>query len=252
VKRALALGAALATAIALGACGDDEGEARLTVSAASSLEAAFTEYAASFSGAEVRYSFAGSDELAAQIAQGAEPDVFASADALIPERLHQQGLVERPVEFAGNELVLAVPSDNEAAVGSLADLAHPGVNIVVGTASVPVGAYTRRFLERLPARRSEAILDNVRSTEPDVSSVVGKLSQGAADAGFVYITDVEGTEGELRAIGLPERLQPEIAYAAAVVAEAGDPEQADAFIQGLLSGSGARALRGAGFAPPPA
>jgi molybdate transport system substrate-binding protein len=249
--RALTLGALVAAASLLGACGGDDDEPRLTVSAASSLQTAFTEYARSFSDAEVRFSFAGSDELAAQIEQGAEPDLFASADALIPERLHEQGLVERPIEFAGNELALAVPSDDDAVVASLADLARPGASIVVGTASVPVGAYTQRFLDRLPARRSEAILENVRSTEPDVSSVVGKLTQGAADAGFVYITDVEATEGELRAIRLPERLQPEIAYAAAIVAGAGDPELAQAFVRGLLSGSGARALREAGFAPPP-
>jgi molybdate transport system substrate-binding protein len=243
--------AGLAAAFALVRCGgDDDGAPRLTVSAASSLETAFTEYADHFPDAEVSFSFAGSDELAAQIEQGAEPDVFASADALIPERLHEQGLLERPVAFAGNELVLAVPADDDA-VRSLSDLGREGVAIVIGSPSVPVGAYTRQFLARLPADQREAILDNVRSSEPDTSSVVGKLAQGAASAGFVYITDVRATDGELRAIRLPHRLQPEIAYAAGVVSGSGDPRRAHEFIQGLLSGLGAQDLQDAGFARPP-
>jgi molybdate transport system substrate-binding protein len=240
----------LLTGLLFGACGGDGGDPRLTVSAASSLETAFTAYAESFDQAEVRFSFAGSDELAAQIEQGAKPDLFASADALIPRRLFEQGLVERPVEFAGNDLALAVPAGS-AAVESLADLTRAGTTIVIGAPSVPVGAYTRQFLARLPAAQRQAILANVRSTEPDVSSVVGKLTQGAADAGFVYVTDVESTDGELRALPLPPRLQPEIAYAAAVVSGAGDRGEAADFIQGLLSGPGAKALREAGFSPPP-
>jgi molybdate transport system substrate-binding protein len=250
MKHRLLISALLLAGLLFGSCGGDDDEPRLTVSAASSLETAFSAYAESFEGAEVRFSFAGSDELAAQIEQGARPDVFASADALLPRRLFEQGLVERPVEFAGNDLVLAVPSGS-AAVESLADLSRSGRTIVIGAPSVPVGAYTRRFLARLPAGQRQAILANVRSTEPDVSSAVGKLTQGAADAGFVYVTDVESTDGELRGLPLPSQLQPEIAYAAAVVSGAADQGEAADFIQGLLSGPGAKALREAGFSPPP-
>lgn len=246
--------AALAAAalLALAGCGSGGGEGRpeLTVSAASSLKAALTAYGRQFPEGDVRLSFAGSDELAAQIEQGVRPDVFASANTKLPARLHAGGLVEAPVVFAANRLVLAVPAGSTG-VRRLADLASRRVSLAVGADGVPIGDYTRTVLERLPADRRAAILANVRSREPDVGGIVGKLSQGAVDAGFVYLSDVRGAGGRLRTIELPARLQPAVAYAAAVVEGAAHPEQARAFVDGLLRGAGARALADAGFEPPP-
>ena len=91
----------------------------------------------------------------------------------------------------------------------------------------------------------------MRSEEPDVAGIVGKLAQGAVDAGFVYATDVAAAGGALRGIALPARLEPQVAYAAAVVRNAPHPAQARAFVAGLARGAGAQALRAAGFEPPP-
>jgi molybdate transport system substrate-binding protein len=91
----------------------------------------------------------------------------------------------------------------------------------------------------------------VRSEEPEVSGIVGKLTQGAVDAGFVYTTDVTAAGDALRAIALPSDLEPDVAYGAAVVVGADNPEGAQGFIDGLLDGDGAEALREAGFLPPP-
>ncbi len=91
----------------------------------------------------------------------------------------------------------------------------------------------------------------MRSNEPDVAGIVGKLTQGAVDAGFVYVTDVVATAGELEAIELPAALQPEVAYGVAVVEGAENPAGAREYIDGLLEGAGADALAGAGFLPPP-
>ncbi len=242
-------------------CGDDEdsgssapasGESRpqLTVSAAASLKKAFTAYGKQFQVADARFSFAGSDELAAQIEQGVKPDVYAAANTKLPDQLYAKGLVEKPVVFAGNRLVLAVPAQGSK-VHSLKDVEKPGTTLAVGSKSVPVGSYTRTVLEKLTAGESKAILANVRSEEPDVGGIVGKLTQGAVDAGFVYISDIRGTDGKLKAIELPKALQPSVAYGAAVVKGAKQPEQAKLFIDGLLSGEGAQALETAGFEPPP-
>jgi molybdate transport system substrate-binding protein len=249
--RAAILLLALVGIPALASCGgdDDDGESSpLIVSAASSLEPAFTAYAER-AGIEATQSFAGSDELAAQIRQGVTPDVYAAANTTLPEDLHADGLVEGPVVFAANSLVLAVPAGSE--IGSLEDLAAPGTTIAIGDPSVPIGTYTREVLDRLPGEQGEAILANVRSQEPEVSGIVGKLTQGAVDAGFVYVTDVTATEGELEAIELPARLQPDVAYGAAVVSGAEHPAEAREFIDGLLDGTGAEALKEAGFKPPP-
>ena len=242
--------------VALGACGEDDEQAsgggtpQLTVSAAASLKTAFTRYGERFPGASARFSFAGSDELAAQIRQGVAPDVYAAADTTLPDELFAEGLVEQPTVFAGNRLVLAVPAEG-AAVASLEDLRADGVKLAIGSANVPVGTYTRTVLEKLPAEQSEAILANVRSEEPDVAGITGKLTQGAVDAGFLYVSDVRATDGALKAIELPEDLQPAVAYGVAVVKGTEQPEAARAFVAGLLDGAGAQALEDAGFEPPP-
>jgi molybdate transport system substrate-binding protein len=246
-----ALAAALVLAVA--GCGDASaggGKRQLTVSAAASLKQAFTAYGAQFPDASARFSFAGSDELAAQIEQGVKPDVFAAANTKLPDALFAKGLVEKPTVFAGNKLVLAVPADG-ARVGSLDDLTKSGTSIVIGAEAVPIGTYTRTVLDALPKPKSAAILENVRSEEPDVAGIVGKLTQGAADAGFVYASDVRGAEGKLRAIELPANVSPAVAYGVAVVKGAKQPEQAQAFIDGLLDGAGRQALDAAGFLPPP-
>jgi molybdate transport system substrate-binding protein len=238
---------AAVTAVAMAACGSASGgDGALVVSAASSLTDAFTAYGRSFEGGAARFQFAGSDDLAAQIRQGVRPDVFAAANTRLPEQLHDEGLVGRPVVFAGNRLVIAVPAD-AGTVTSVADLARPGVTLAIGSPDVPIGSYTRELLTRLGAERSAAVLANVRSEEPDVTGIVGKLTQGAVDAGLVYVTDVAATGGKLEAIELPASLQPRVAYGVAVVNGAKHPQAARRFIAGLLRGQGAAELRAAGF-----
>lgn len=255
MKRALAPAATALVGLLLAGCGGRDGtdyaKPQLTVSAATSLKAAFAAYQHTFPGADVRYSFAGSDQLAAQIRAGARPDVYAAANTKLPAALFAAGLVERPLVFAANRLVLAVPA-RSTRVRSLADLGRSGVTLVTGSASVPVGSYTAEVLSRLPAGERRAILANVRSREPDVGGIVGKLTQGAADAGFVYATDVRAAGGRLRAIELPARLRPRVSYAAAVVKGGGSRVDARRFVRGLLSSAGRRDLLAAGFtvAPP--
>jgi molybdate transport system substrate-binding protein len=238
-----------ACALAVPGCGSSDDT--LTVSAASSLKKALTDYGGQFEDAKARFSFAGSDELAAQIRKGAKPDVFASANTKLPDQLYAAGLVEKPVTFAGNRLVLAVPAGG-AKVSSLDDVEAPGVKLAIGSETVPIGAYTRTVLAKLPESEASAVLKNVRSEEPDVAGIVGKLTQGAVDAGFVYVSDVKGAGGKLKAIELPDTLQPTVAYAAAVVKGAENQDAAQKFVDGLMSGDGRRALAAAGFLPPPA
>jgi molybdate transport system substrate-binding protein len=231
------------TLVALAGCGgggDDDG---LVVSAAASLQTALTECTKDD---DVRLSFGGSDELAAQIRMGVRPGVYAAANTRLPDELAGEGLLEQPVAFATNQLVLAVPAGSR--IRQIEDLDETGLRLVVGSESVPVGAYTREVLARLPADRARRIEANIRSEEPDVKGIVGKLLQGAADAGFVYRTDVRAAGDELTPIGLPADLEPEVAYGAGVVKGAG--EDARRFVDGLLDGECARALRDAGFGSP--
>lgn len=239
--------ALLVILVLLVGCGNDD-DPRLVVSAASSMTEALTTCGQDYSGADVRLSFAGSDELAAQIRQGVKPDVYAAANTKLPEELNKEGLLSKPVEFATNELVIAVPKDSE--IRSVDDLAADGVKLAIGSETVPIGSYTREVLARLPKAEGDAILANVRSNEPDVKGMVGKLTQGAVDAGFVYVTDVNAAGDELRAVKLPADLEPDVTYAAGVVKGAKQPDQAREFVNGLTDGACADALKTAGFGAP--
>jgi molybdate transport system substrate-binding protein len=250
---------ALAPALALGTagCGDDDGAGgseptRLVVSAASSMTTALEECAPRFGdreNADVKLSFGGSDELAAQIRQHAPVDVYAAANTKLPDQLYSDDLLDQPVAFATNELVLAVPKNSE--IRSVQDLTSSGTKIAVGSESVPIGSYTRETLAKLPPDQEKAILANVRSNEPDVKGIVGKVTQGAADAGFVYVTDVNAAGDDMKAIELPAELQPQVSYGAGVVTESKQPELAQAFVDGLTRGACADSLNKAGFGPAP-
>jgi molybdate transport system substrate-binding protein len=228
--------------VVVAGCGGG-GDGKLVVSAASSLKGAFTAYGGA------RFSFAGSDELAAQIRQGVKPDVFAAANTKLPDELYKAGLVEKPRVFAGNRLVLAVPAKG-AKVKRLSDLFSRGLTLAVGSPDVPVGAYTREVIAKLGPAHAKQVLADIRSNEPDVKGVVGKLTQGAVDAGFVYVTDVEAAKGQLKAIRLPAAISPEVSYGVAVVKGAKHPEAAKKFVDGLFHGAGHDALAKAGFSFP--
>lgn len=245
MRRGLVFAAVLVAAIALVAgftSARTEGPA--TVYAAASLADVLPRVSPAS-----RFQFAGSNQLALQITRGAPADVFASASPVYTQGLFRDGLVERPRTFATNSLVLAVPRSNPARIRSVFDLAkRPSLKLVVAGQKVPIGLYTREVLKRLGLLR---VLRRAVSQEPDVKGIVGKLALGEADAGFVYATDVAASGGRLRAIALPDRLRPQVTYAAGVVRGAPNAGGAARFVDGLLEGTCARALRDAGFGPPP-
>jgi molybdate transport system substrate-binding protein len=236
VRRAL-LVAALVLALPASA-----GTPRITVYAAASLTAVFPRI-----DAKPRYSFAGSDQLALQIEQGAPADVFASASPRYTQELFRRGLVLKPRTFARNRLVLIVPRSNPAHLASVFDLKRPGVRLVLAAASVPVGKYARQVLARLGLN---AALRNVVSEEQDVKGVVGKVVLGEADAGLVYVTDVKPVAGKVRAIPVPPRGQPVVRYEIAVVKASGRRAAAEAFVARVLGPVGRRQLVAAGFLLP--
>jgi molybdate transport system substrate-binding protein len=197
---------------------------------------------------EARYSFAGSNQLAQQIRQGAPFDVFLSASPLYTQQLSADRLVRRPVVFATNSLVLIVPRSNPQRIRTVADLGRrPRLRLVVTGAQVPIGLYTREVLKRLGLLR---ILRKAVSLEPDVKGIVGKVALGEADAGFVYRTDARPVARKVRVIELRRRVQPTVRYEGALAAAPPSVESAQAFMIQLLSARGRAQLRAAGFGPP--
>jgi molybdate transport system substrate-binding protein len=251
VRRVLAcLSVVLAAGVAGAGCGGDDGPPPdLDVAAATSLREALSAYADGFGAARVRLEFAGSEALAEAIHAGRRPDVFASADADSADTLFQDGLVEQPVLFAANELVIGVPR-RSATVRRITDLAGAGLRLAVAGPAVSLGEYTDEVLDRLNAGLRDRIVANVAVRPPDVGAVVQAVTAGRVDAGFVYRSDVRASHGRLRAISLPGRLQPTVLYKAAVVRGARRPSQARQFVNGLRGPAGRDALQSAGFRVP--
>jgi molybdate transport system substrate-binding protein len=216
---------------------------RITVYAAASLTSVFPRIDKA-----PRYSFAGSDTLAAQIAQGAPADVFASASPKQTELLYHDGTLGRPVVFATNKLIVIVPAGNPAQIRSVYDLRRKGVKVIVGTPTVPVGAYTRQVLDSLGI--TQAVMTNVVDQEPDVKGIVAKIALGEGDAGFVYKTDARPAGNEVKTILIPAWAQPPIRYEIGVVRKSSHRAAARAFIKRVTSLRGRRMLVQAGFGLP--
>jgi molybdate transport system substrate-binding protein len=239
-KCAAVLGLALIASFAQLAQAETAAAPRLTIYAASSLTEVFPRI-----DRRPAYSFAGSNQLVLQIRQGAPADIFASAAPTFAQDLYRERRVEKPRTFASNRLVLAIPRSNPAGVSSVFDLRRKSVKLVIGTARVPIGAYTRKVLRNLGMT---SVLSKVVSEEPDVKSIVGKVALGEADAGFVYRTDVQPVKDRVRAIAIPAWAQPKVRYEIAVVSSSRNKAAARAWVRMILTNARARrALKRAGF-----
>lgn len=215
----------------------------LTIYAAASL----TDVFGSLDPAQ-RYSFAGSNTLETQIRNGAPADLFASAAPVNTQRLFKQGLVQKPVTFTSNRLVLIVPESNPAGITSVYDLKRKPVKLVVAGSAVPVGAYTRTVLRKMGL---SSVLAKVVSQETDVRAVTSKVALGQADAGFVYVTDARAVADRVKAIRIPAWAQPRVRYEIAVVSSSSQKPAAQAWIRMLLSVRGQAVLKSYGFLPLP-
>ena len=234
----------------------------LTVFAAASLTDAFQTISKNFStahpGVDVVFNFAGSQQLAQQIGQGAPADLFASANASQMAVAIESGRVVSGTEqlFVRNRLVVVTPVDNPAGIATLADLAKPGLQIVLATKEVPVGQYALDFLDKaeadgtLGAGYRDAVLANVVSYEENVRTVLAKVTLGEADAGIVYRSDVTPTAAEqVQRIGIPDNLNTIASYPIAPLSDSPHAALAQQFIDYLLSPAGQQILEDAGFMP---
>jgi molybdate transport system substrate-binding protein len=213
---------------------------RATVLAAASLSKVFPAITP-----DAKYTFGGSGALEADVEQGAPADVFAAASPKQPAALLAKGLIEKPVEFATNTLVLIVPKNNPAHIMSVSDITRPGVKLVICDATVPCGDYARNAFKNLGI--TAAAMRNVVSQTTDVTQTMAEVALGQADAGFVYITDADAANGKVSVIRLPAQAKPGAKDFVAVVKSARHPAAARAFVASVLSPAGQAKLRAAGF-----
>lgn len=238
---------AAAAVLTLTACGGSESEEQeLTVFAAASLTATFTELAEEFEkehpGVKVTTSFGGSSDLVAQIEDGAPADVFASADTKNMDKLG--GLAADPQDFASNTLEIATPPGNPAKITGFEDLAEPDAKVVVCAVEVPCGSATAQMEEE-----TGVDLEPV-SEEQSVSDVLAKVTSGDADAGLVYVTDVTAAGDTVTGVDFPESDHVVNTYPISTLDAADEPDLAAEFVELALGETGQKVLSDAGFGQP--
>lgn len=243
------VGPVLLLLLPLTACGGPEDGSTLTVFAAASLTRTFEElekqYEDEHPDVDVKLSFAGSSDLVAQIADGARADVFASADTRNMDKLVDAELAAGdPVEFATNTLVIAVPPGNPAGVRTLADLTRADLQLVVCAPEVPCGSATAQVIEAADLEVRPV------SEEQSVTDVLAKVEAGEADAGLVYVTDVQGAGDEVEGIAFPEAAAVVNHYPVVAVEGSDNADLAQEWIDLLLSTEGQQVFSDAGFGPP--
>jgi molybdate transport system substrate-binding protein len=255
---------ALLVGLLLVACGKSSSSStspsstKLIVLAAASLTKVFPQVGALFTedhpGVTFSFSFAGTDQLAAQIQQGAPADVFAGASTKYGDQLASANLIDPYTVFCTNQLVLITPTSNPAGITSPQDLATKPVKLVIGSEAVPVGTYTRTVLTNLDAvygaGYSDKVLANVVSNEDSVTSIVTKIESGEADAGFVYITDSLAAGSQVYTITLPADAQAVAKYPIAAVKASKNATLAQQFADFVLTAPAQALLKTAGFGPP--
>jgi molybdate transport system substrate-binding protein len=239
---AVAALAALLAVVVLTARAQGAARAQLTVYAAASLTDVFPKIDST-----QRYSFGGSNALAAQIQQGAPADVFASANMTLPNQLFANGVCSKPVVFTRNTLVIVVPKSNPANIRSVYDLTKSGIKLDVAAPAVPVGGYTLQVLRNM--NLSTQVLKNVVSRETDVREVLSKVALGEADAGFVYSTDAKTVPDRVSVIKVPAWAQPKVQYGICIVSRSANKADAQAFVNELIAKAGQAKMVAAGFLP---
>ncbi len=218
----------------------------LTVLAAASLDNVFKTEATAFQkahpGVTLRFSFAGSQDLVAQVKQGDPADVLVTADTKTMDSV--KSLTKAPVDVAKNRLTIATEPGNPDHVKGLEDLSNPKLKVVLAAPAVPVGNYSGQVL------KAQHITVHPVSEEASVTGVLSKVELREADAGIVYITDAEGAHGKVAQVTIPDAQNAIAVYPAAALDSSKNGADAQAFVAFLASAQGQSILRAAGFQQP--
>ncbi len=221
----------------------------LLVFAAASTTDALNELAPKFTaqtGHTVKFSFAGSSDLARQLQAGAPADVFLSADAAQMDAVVSSGKVARGdvKRLLSNQLVVIAPKDGKLEIHGPDDLKQVKNLALADPASVPAGVYAKGFLEKVGVW--SAVQGKVVPSL-DVRAALAAVESGRADAGIVYRTDAQHSKKVRIELFVPKSKVPEIVYPVAKVQGSQHAAAAQAFVDFLQGDAAGAAFRKQGF-----
>jgi molybdate transport system substrate-binding protein len=232
----------------------DQNPQQLTIFAASSLSDAMDDLADAFEaanpGVTIRRHYASSSQLAAQLSEGVQADIYASANEIQMGHVVNAGLAAgEPLVFATNQLTIAVPIDNPAEITASVDLATPGVSLILAAPGVPIRVYSDRVIEMLgDSDFQAAVYQNLVSEEVNVRQVVAKIALGEADAGLVYTSDITpDLTDRVKQVVIPDEFNLTAKYPIARLVESENSLLAQAFIDFILRPNGQTILSEWGF-----
>lgn len=253
LSRSVVAASTVLAASGLAACGSDGGSSSsaggadtLTVLAASSLTETFDQLKKSFEsehpGVTVKLVYDSSATLAEQAEQGAPGDVLATADKTTMDDAESKGGTgTEPEQFASNVVTLAVPTANPAKITTFADIERSGVKYVTCVTTAPCGAATEKLLKSNDVRAKPV------SQEVDVKSVLAKITENEADAGFVYRTDVTAAGDAVKGFTVPGASADPNTYWVVETSNVKAKNLAKDWIELMQSSAGQKVFKTAGF-----
>ena len=198
-------------------------------------------------------SYGGTAELRADLEQGKQADVFIAGDTANTGALYRHQLLHAPRVVARGHVGVIARAGGP--VATLADLAKPGVRVLVGTPDSPIGGYTERTLARFARSRqfgkswTAKVRANVTGREASSRGAVLRVAKGEADASFAYATDAEMSKTKIALVPVPDSLQIPVLFSAAAVQASSAPELSALFVAALTDSFAKVAYRRHDFVP---
>jgi molybdate transport system substrate-binding protein len=219
----------------------------IKVSAAASLNKAFQTIGEDFEtanpGATVEFNFDSSTTLAQSVLDGAPVDSFASADQANMTKLVDAGkVIGAPTTIAKNSLMIVVKPGNPQNIQTVADLNNAGIVSLCGD-TVPCGKFAQQVLDNAGVSIPE---DRITRGQ-NASATISAVAEGDADAGIVYVTDVQGAGASVTGVVIPTEIDVVAVYPMAVLTDTINQPLADAFLAYVAGPDGQAVLKQAGF-----
>ncbi|MDV0441805.1 molybdate ABC transporter substrate-binding protein [Methanorbis furvi] len=248
----------VAMAGCIGTTTPEEQPVEIDVYAAASLTGVMTELGNKFmeenKNIKVNFNFAGSQTLKTQILEGADADLYISANNAQFTPVVDAGLIGEKKILLKNKLAIAVPKANSKNITDLAGMAEKNVVLVIGNKDVPFGQYTRDIINKYQNDSHDGYVDafmaNVKSEVDAVDKVKPLLVLDEADASLVYKSDIsKADKDDITLIELPDNYNVIADYPYGIINTTKNPEAVKAFESYMTGPVGTALLKDYGFDP---